>query len=98
MQVLENLTVREQDGQAMYVCTRCDTEIGSAPGNYKQHCVYRERPVDEIGRLFGDPRRFVDDEIVFREFLCPSCGGLFDTEINRRSEPPVHDIELRIGG
>jgi len=98
MQVLENLTIQDRDGAAMYVCSRCDAAIGPAASNYKQHCLYRVRPVEEIGRLFGDPRRFVDDEIVFREFLCPSCGGLFDTEINRRGEPPVHDIQLRPGG
>jgi len=98
VQVLENLRSREQDGKAVYVCDRCGAEVGSAKDNYKHHCPYRERPVEEVGRLFGDPRRFVDDEIVFREFLCPSCGGLFDTEINRRSEPPVHDIQIRVAG
>jgi N-methylhydantoinase B len=97
MQVLEHLTVTEHDGQAFYVCNRCETEIGPAGENYKRHCLYRERPVEEVGRLFNDPRRFVDDDIVFREFLCPTCGGLFDTEINRRSEPPVHDIDIRHG-
>jgi acetone carboxylase gamma subunit len=95
MQVLEHLAVARRNGHALFVCNRCDAELGPADTNYKRHCLYRERPVQEIGRLFGDPRRFVDDDIVFREFLCPNCGGLFDTEINRRSEPPVHDIDVR---
>jgi acetone carboxylase gamma subunit len=97
MQVLENLAIREQDGKSRYVCNRCQTEIGPVEENYKRHCLCRERPVDQVGPLFQDPRRFVDDDIVFREFLCPRCGGLFDTEINRKSEPPVHDIQIRVG-
>jgi acetone carboxylase gamma subunit len=97
MQVLENLAIESHDGRPTFVCGRCHTPIGPAEEDYKRHCLYRERPVQEIGRLFGDPRRFVDDDIVFREFLCPNCGGLFDTEINRASEPAVHDIQIRAG-
>lgn len=96
IQVLENLAIARHDGQAVFVCNRCEKELGPAEEDYKRHCLYRERPVQEIGRLFGDPRRFVDDDIVFREFLCPNCGGLFDTEINRVTEPPVHDISVRV--
>lgn len=97
MQVLENLNIADRGGEAVYVCNRCETELGPADSDYKRYCLYRERPVQEIGRLFKDPRRFVDDDIVFREFLCPGCGGLFDTEINRRTEPPVHDIQIGSG-
>jgi acetone carboxylase gamma subunit len=97
MQALENLTVvTDGDGNATYQCARCGTGLGPTTEDYKRGCVYRERPVAEIGRLFDDPRRFVDDDIVFREFLCPSCGGLFDTEVNRKTEPPVHDIHIRL--
>jgi acetone carboxylase gamma subunit len=95
MQVLENLAILERDGGTAFVCNRCNVLLGPADADYKRYCLYRERPVQEVGRLFDDPRRFVDDDIVFREFLCPQCGGLFDTEINRLSEPPVHDIDIR---
>lgn len=97
IQVLENLAIDSRDGRSVFVCNRCESALGPAEEDYKRHCMYRERPVQELGRLFGDPRRFVDDDIVFREFMCPQCGGLFDTEINRASEPPVHDISVRIG-
>jgi N-methylhydantoinase B len=96
MQVLENLAILGRNGGSVFVCNRCDTALGPAEGDYKRLCLYRERPVQTVGRLFDDPRRFVDEDIVFREFLCPTCGGLFDTEINRRTEPPVHDIDIRI--
>lgn len=97
MRVLENLVVEQHDGAALFVCVGCGAHLGSSVRNYKEFCLCRERPVADVGRLFQDPRQFVDDDIVFREFLCPMCGLLFDTEVNRKSEPPVHDISIRLG-
>jgi acetone carboxylase gamma subunit len=31
---------------------------------------------------------------MVREFMCPGCNVLFDSEVNRRAEPPVKDIEI----
>ncbi len=42
------------------------------------------------GPLIGDPGRFIDDEVQFRQFYCPACGGLLENE--------VWDIQLAIDG
>jgi acetone carboxylase gamma subunit len=93
MQLLENLSIDGVGDGAAFVCGRCSHRLGPTTESYKDLCGLRERKIAEIGRLFEDPRRFVNDEFVYREFVCPNCGGLFDTEINRRDESPVHDIE-----
>lgn len=90
MNILENLSV--MDGR--YRCDNCKSDIGPIEDNYKVHVNYRPRSVQEIGELFVDPRIFVDDDIVIREFICPRCGVLFDSEINRASEPPVWDVDV----
>lgn len=90
MNILENLS--EHDGR--YRCDGCGMDIGPIEDNYKIHVNYRSRPVQELGDLFVDPRKFVDDDIVVRDFLCPECGVLFDSEINRLTEPPVWDVQL----
>lgn len=94
MKILENLSV--ENGR--YVCDRCRADVGSIDRNYKVGAHYRSRPVQQISELFVDPRQFVDDDIVIREFLCPHCGVLFDSEINRADSPPVWDIDLRASG
>lgn len=94
MQILENLSIERREGIHVFVCTGCDTAFGPAEENYKKHCHYRERPMAAVGRLFDDSRKYVDDDIVYREFLCQNCGRLFDTEIMRKGELPVHDIQL----
>lgn len=96
VQVLENLEVEGTPEAARYVCRNCGTEVGPVAENYKKFCLYRERSVEQIGRLFGDPRRFIDDDVVLREFLCPGCHILFDSEVSRRTEAPVKDIEIHL--
>ncbi len=44
--------------------------------------------------LIGDPKRFVDARIEFRQFFCPVCGGLIESEVCRSGDPLLHDIEL----
>ncbi|WP_105035524.1 acetone carboxylase subunit gamma [Cryobacterium aureum] len=95
MQLLENLSVQDTGSGVEFVCDRCRHVLGPATTDYKSLCLHRERPIEEIGRLFEDPRRYIDTNMVFREFICPNCGGLFDTEINKLDEPPVLDISIQ---
>ncbi len=37
--------------------------------------------------LIGDPERFIDDEVQFRQFYCPACGGLIENEVCRAQDP-----------
>jgi hypothetical protein len=41
-----------------------------------------------------DPRTYVDDEMVFRSYACPSCGLLIQTELARPADEPLWDIQL----
>ena len=46
--------------------------------------------------LIGDPQRFIDETVHFRQFCCPSCGGLIENEACRVDDPVLSDIELAI--
>ena len=63
-----------------------DGERGSpAPGvanrwgrrreNYKLHCHRIDRQILAANTLIGDPQRFIDDGVQFRQFCRPGCGG-----------------------
>jgi hypothetical protein len=45
--------------------------------------------------MYPSPSDFCDDPIVLRQYFCPGCGALFNTEICRTEDPPTWD--LRIG-
>jgi acetone carboxylase gamma subunit len=44
----------------------------------------------------GDYKRYIDDEPIFRQYFCPSCGRLVENEVARAGEPALQDIELKL--
>jgi N-methylhydantoinase B len=90
----EYLQVVSDGGERRFRCARCEHDLGPATDNYKLSTLMREAPLQEAGPLIGDPKRFIDDDIVFRQYFCPGCLTLLENEINRASEPPLRDVEL----
>ena len=68
--------------------------LGPAGENYKLHCHRVDRPIQAASPLIGDPQRFIDDRVEFRQFCCPACGRLIENEVSRAQDPLLHDIDL----
>jgi N-methylhydantoinase B len=94
--VTEYLDLVERDGGPWLACTRCGQPLGSARDNYKAHCHRIDRPIQAASTLIGDPQRFIDDAVQFRQFCCPACGGLIENEVCRAQDPVLRDIELDV--
>ena len=54
----------------------------------------RELPTRSLDPGYPDPARFVDDEVVFREFCCPGCGVRLASETGYPGEAPFHELQL----
>jgi N-methylhydantoinase B len=94
MHVTEYLDLVDAAGLRQLACARCGHVLGPARDSYKLHAHRVDRPVQAANPLIGDPRRFIDATVEFRQFYCPSCGGLIENEICRGGDPLLHDIEL----
>jgi len=68
--------------------------ISPAAENYKLHCAMTERPLKNVNPHLLDPKIYVDEKIVFRSYVCPSCGLLIQTELVRPTDPLLWDIQL----
>lgn len=83
-------------------CRRCDREIGSARGNYKEGLLIYERNPTEIHKPIVDPEKyeytFAPDTkmCTMYEFYCPGCGVMVEVEYQVPGHMPVHDMELDI--
>lgn len=88
--IAEGLLLAEE----IIACRKCAREICSATENYKCHCAVSERPVSTVNPHILDPKTYVDDDMVFRSYACPSCGLLIETEIARPTDAPLWDIQL----
>jgi len=93
----ENLAVRENGKALHFACAKCAADLGPLAGNYKKRCARSDRPIQAANPLVGEPKRFIDPLPQFRQFCCPSCGGLIENEIAIAEDPVLMDVELRAG-
>ncbi|PWU25156.1 MAG: hypothetical protein C5B48_02770 [Candidatus Rokuibacteriota bacterium] len=92
----EYLDLVDRAGEQWLACSRCGQPLGPARDNYKLHCHRVDHPIERANLLIGDPQRFIDDPVQFRQFCCPACGGLIENEVCRTTDPVLRDIELAV--
>jgi N-methylhydantoinase B len=95
-QITDYLDLVDKDGAPWLGCARCGQPLGPASENYKAHCHRVDRPIQAASTLIGDPQRFIEDAVEFRQFCCPACGGLIENEVCRAEDPVLRDIELDV--
>jgi N-methylhydantoinase B len=93
-QITEYLDLVDRGHEPWFACSRCGLPIGSARENYKSHCHRINRPIQAASILIGEPRRFIDELVHFRQFCCPACGRLIENEVCRAHDDLLRDIEL----
>jgi acetone carboxylase gamma subunit len=85
-------TVAIRDGH--HACARCGQDLGPAAGTWKDYARRRELPLPEAGGPAFDTGV---PGIVLRQFACPRCAVLLDTETARPDDAPLVD-RLEISG
>jgi hypothetical protein len=85
--------VEREDGNWL-ACSRCGQPFGPASDNYKLHCHRLARSIQTANTLIGEPQRFIEDVVEFRQFCCPACGVLVENEVCRGKDAVLWDIEL----
>jgi acetone carboxylase gamma subunit len=74
------------------VCNECSKELVASGNPWKQFANLHEVPVSGMpGSGTG-----VGQEVVLRQFSCPSCGSLLDTETAMPGDPFLNDV-LKVG-
>ena len=86
------LDVRRDAGGEFWACGKCAAALGAVSENYKSNCVREDNEVGACNPLIGDPTRFIDDAVSFRQFYCSGCGALIDNEVAVTNDPVLHDI------
>jgi hypothetical protein len=53
-----------------------------------------DQPIESSNPIVGDPKRFIDPLLRFRQFCCLGCGRPIENEIALAEEPLLVDVEL----
>ena len=83
----------DKDGD-YWACAKCSTDLGPTDVAYKDGCIREDLPISSSNPLIGDPSRFIDDDVAFRQFYCPGCGALIENEVAITSDTILSDIML----
>jgi N-methylhydantoinase B len=76
-------------------CHRCGTTLSELGESPKLGMAMLERPLSSLRPGAPEPSDLVDDEVVWRDFLCPGCGVRLATEVAYPGQPPFAELELR---
>jgi N-methylhydantoinase B len=94
--VTDALVVQDDGAERFLACAACGAWLGGVRDSYKLHCLREDHPVSRANPLVGDPARFIDDPVSFRQFFCPGCGRLIENEVAVDGDPVLQDIELHL--
>jgi hypothetical protein len=56
----------------------------------------RDNDLRQANSLSVDSKRFIDPQMQFRQYFCPSCAVQVETEVILATSEPVWDKQLRI--
>jgi N-methylhydantoinase B len=71
----------DEDGTPYATCDRCGAHVGRADEDWKETAAVREESLDTVGVATNDAAGY-----CLRQFCCPDCGTLLDTEVAKRGD------------
>ena len=86
--IAANLAIRSTAEGERIACCRCGHALAPAGQPWKRHAALREIPM----RGAGGKAYTGAHEAVLRQFGCPGCGALLDSEMALPDEPFLDDI------
>lgn len=91
---LATVAIGRKGEQAVLGCKHCGQTLSPVDGNYRRGCAELESNMSDMGSYFIDPQEQIGEDLVWRSYLCPSCGVAVDGELCRPSDEPVWDVRL----
>ncbi len=86
MRYSNTMHLKEHANGAQVACTACDYALAPATDSWKKSAALTERLANEL----PGPYR-TGQGLLLRQFCCPQCGALLDTEMALPGEPFLED-------
>ncbi len=87
MRLSPTLNIDTDGDGRMLRCAKCGHQLGPATEPWKPKAALREQLMEDMG-----PVHFSGGPVYLREFSCPSCATLLDTETAQKGDPFLNDF------
>jgi N-methylhydantoinase B len=83
------------DGVRVLACADCGQALAARDQNYRLGCAWVHVALPDIDAdLYTATTDQVDAEMILRQYICPSCARLIDTDICPADDPAFQDVAL----
>lgn len=82
------VVLRREGSGSVTACAACSHALGPAAEPWKSHAVRRDTPLAAAGGPAYDTGH---EGVLLRQFFCPSCAMLLDTETATEHDPVLID-------
>lgn len=79
-------------------CAQCSTPLAAGSQHFRSGAVESALDMLNLGLVWIDPVTYVDGTFVLKQYSCPTCGSLFETDLVRADEPIADDRRLSVAG
>lgn len=86
MRYSNTLSIEKTAGAMRVICAACKQDLAAADASWKRQAALQEHPAHEL----PGPYR-TGQGLLLRQFSCPGCGALLDTELALPGEPFLED-------
>lgn len=88
VRISPTLNMQDNAGQKSVCCSGCGTALADAQAHWKDHVPVKRTKVAGLTGWSGS----VHPDLELREFSCPSCGQLLDSETALSTDPYLYDV------
>lgn len=81
----ENLEIVDLAGTSWICCSKCRFRYCRADQNWREFCKIRLLPPAKAGNLMS----VLDGQYLLRQFYCPSCAVLVDTDFLEKQDDAI---------
>jgi acetone carboxylase gamma subunit len=86
MRFSNTLKIEKDATGARVLCAACDAVLAPTSQNWRQGATLQTQAVEALGGPYSTGRN-----LILRQFVCPQCGQLLDSELALPSDPWIDD-------
>jgi N-methylhydantoinase B len=94
VRIIEGVALVSSDGTNHFACGHCGRLLTSATESYRGGCMTLRTRLADLSPLFASQPTDIGAELILRQFVCPGCATILDSQLCLPDDEPYDDVRL----